>query len=77
MNQYIIATLFYIIMILGIISLLKYICRFIHFLYCKLFHKSQVEQTKRKFRPWRVYVNNSIKNDKTKEYIETCWNEIK
>ena len=64
-------------MILGIISLLKYTYRFIHFLYCKLFHKPNPKKTKRKFKPWRVYINQSIKNDKTKEYIETCWNEIK
>lgn len=77
MNQYIIASIFYIVMILGTISLLKYIFQFLHFVFCKLFHRQQPQKTKRKFKPWRVYVNQSIKKDKTKEYIETCWNEIK
>lgn len=78
MSNYIAVSVYYIVLILGVCTLLKYTFKFIVFIFSKLFHTPKVsENNKRRVRPWRVYENRSIKNDKTSDYVQACWDEVK
>lgn len=68
----------------GLFTLLKYLYKFLYFIFSGIFKKlpdeknvSTLNQNHRKIKPWHVYENHSVKQDKTKDYIQACWDEIR